>query len=414
MSLYKVSIIIATYNTAEYLEECLESIFNQTLKDIEVILIDDGSTDNTNFIVEKYKKKYNNLVSFYQENAGAGMARNFGITQATGEYMIFMDPDDKYPCNNCLEKLYVTAKEQGALICGGNIVCNDNGVKRNQYLAGQGDVAHTKNNFINVRNYFFLYGHTRYLFNTKFINDNQIEYAVYSRYEDQVFTVKALGIAGRFYELNYPIYEYRVNYKPVRNDADMCFNIFSGIRDTYDLIVKYDLRLMFEYNYWKDIQTYVKRYIDYMFCENSKVNIVLHEINELVRRSGWESEEGHYITQCKVFEYRESIRQEKAKIDRILMSGKPVIIYGAGMNARKLILANQDKLHNIIGIAVSNLAENNSKFGGFKVNIIEHYSLYKDSAIVLITPSRNFRNDIVSILKSNGFKSYEWIDGSMI
>lgn len=164
MSLYKVSIIIATYNTAEYLEECLESIFNQTLKDIEVILIDDGSTDNTNFIVEKYKKKYNNLVSFYQENAGAGMARNFGITQATGEYMIFMDPDDKYPCNNCLEKLYVTAKEQGALICGGNIVCNDNGVKRNQYLAGQGDVAHTKNNFINVRNYFFLYGHTRYLF----------------------------------------------------------------------------------------------------------------------------------------------------------------------------------------------------------------------------------------------------------
>lgn len=414
MSLCRVSVIIATYNTAEYLEECFESIFNQTLRDIEVILIDDGSTDSTSCIVEKFKQKYNNLVSFYQENTGAGRARNYGITQATGEYMIFMDPDDKYPCNNCLEKLYVTAKKQSALICGGNIICNDNGVKRTQYLAGQGDIAHTKNSFINVENYFFLYGHTRYLFSTKFIIDNQIEYAIYSRYEDQVFTVKALGIARWFYELDYPVYEYRVNYKLVRNDPDMCFNIFSGIRDTYELMVKYNLRLMFENNYWKDMQNYVKIYIDYIFCTNSKVNMVLQDINKLVRKSGWESDEGHYITPSKVLEYRECILQEKAKIDRALMSGKPIIIYGAGMNTRRLILTNQGKLHNVVGIAVSDLADNNSQCEGFKVEIIEYYLLYKDSAIVLITPSRKFRNDIVKILKDKGFKDYEWIDGSML
>lgn len=414
MSLCKVSVIIATYNTGEYLKECFDSIFNQTLKDIEVILIDDGSTDNTRDIVEKYKQKYSNLLCFYQENAGAGKARNYGITLATGEYMIFMDPDDKYPYDNCLEKLYVTAKKQNALICGGNIVCNDNGVKRNQYLAGQGDIAHTKNNFINVKHYFFLYGHTRYLFSTKFVNDNQIRYAIYSRYEDQVFTVKALGIAGWFYELDYPVYEYRVNYKTERNDANMCFNIFSGIRDTYNLIVKYDLRLMFENNYWKDIQNYVKIYIDYMFCGNSEVNMVLQDINELVRKSGWESNEEHYITQCKVLEYRKCIQQEKVKIDGVLMGEKPVIIYGAGMNTRKLIWANQDKMHNVVGIAVSDLADNNPKCEGFKVDIIDHYLSYKDRAIVLITPSVKFKNDIFEILKNKGFNNYEWIDGSMI
>jgi len=96
------------------------------------------------------------------------------------------------------------------------------------------------------------------------------------------------------------------------------------------------------------------------------------------------------------------------------MSGKPITIYGAGMNTRRLILTNQGKLHNVVGIAVSDLADNNSQCEGFKVEIIEYYLLYKDSAIVLITPSRKFRNDIVKILKDKGFKDYELIDGSML
>ena len=112
----KVSVIIATYNTAAYLKECLDSIFQQTLKEIEVILIDDGSTDDTASIIQQYQQKYNNLVSIYQENKGAGKARNYGITLAQGEYMIFMDPDDTYPYDDCLERLYKAAQDYHVLI----------------------------------------------------------------------------------------------------------------------------------------------------------------------------------------------------------------------------------------------------------------------------------------------------------
>lgn len=414
MSLYKVSVIIATYNTAEYLEECLDSIFNQTLRNIEVILIDDGSTDGTSCIIEKYKYQYNNLISLYQENAGVGRARNYGITLANGEYMIFMDPDDKYPCNDCLEKLYFTAKEQDALICGGNIICNDNGIKKNWYLAGQGDAANTKNNIIDVNDYFFLYGHQRYLFSTKLIKDNQIQYAAYSRYQDQVFTVKAFGIARQFYELDYPVYEYRINYKQIKNDADTCCNIFSGMRDTYILIMKYNLRLMFEKNYWKDMESQAKVSLDHLFCGNLEVDHVLQEINGLVRKSGWENNEDHYITCHKILEYRKYMQIEKAKLDHILMGNKPVIIYGAGANTRKLILAYQDRLQKVVGIAVSDTMNNNLECERIKVDSIDHYYSYKDKAIVLITPSEKFKNDIVKILESKDFKNYEWIDVSMI
>lgn len=414
MSICKVSIIIAAYNTAKYIGECLDSIFNQTLKDIEVILIDDGSTDSTGRIVEQYKQRHDNLIRCYQENAGAGMARNYGITLATGEYIIFMDSDDKYPCNDCLEKLYFTAKKQKALLCGGNIISNDNGVRRSLYIAGAGDVAHTKNNFIDAKRSFFLYGHWRYLFSTKFIKDNRIAYAAYSRYEDQVFIVKALGTAGEFYELDYPVYEYRINYKPIITDVDMCYNVLCGMRDTYELIIKYDLRLMFENNYWKDMQDAAKLYIDCLFCGNSEVDRVLQDINLLVQKSGWETNEDHYITPRKVLEYRECMQRERQKVDWVLTAGKPVIIYGAGTNTRKLISAYQNKLDNVLGIAVSDLMDNSSECKGIKVDTIEQYSLYKDKAVVLITPSGKFMNDINNTLKEKGFYNSEWIDVSLL
>lgn len=414
MPLCKISVIIAAYNTAEYLAECLDSIFNQTLKEIEVILIDDGSTDNTSCIIEKYLRQHNNFITHYQKNAGAGKARNYGITLAKGEYMAFMDSDDKYPCSDCLEKQYFTAKEQNALICGGNIICNDNGVKRNLYIAGQGDAEHTENQFIDVYNYFFLYGHQRYLFSTKLIKDNQIEYAAYSRYEDQVFTVKAFGIAKKFYEMNYPVYEYRINHKQVKYDKDMCCNVLSGVRDTYNFIIKYNLRLMFVKNYWKDIESQIKLFIDYLFCGNAEVDQVLQDINELARRSNWENNEDHYITCNKISEYRKCMQIEKAKLDCILMGRKPIIIYGAGTNTKKLILAYRDRMQSVIGIAVSSLTNNNRKCEGINVNTIEQYSLYKESAVILVTPSEKYRDDIIKTLEEIGFKNYEWVDMSMI
>ena len=90
----KVSVIVPVYNVEDYLEECIQSIRNQTLKDIEIICVDDGSTDRSYDILTKLQKKDDRIVVLKQKNKFAGVARNKGIEIARGEYLVFLDSDD--------------------------------------------------------------------------------------------------------------------------------------------------------------------------------------------------------------------------------------------------------------------------------------------------------------------------------
>lgn len=90
----KVSIVIPVYNVESYLEECMESVINQSLDDIEIICINDGSTDSSLKILERYESKYNNIIVINQENKGLSASRNIGIRKARGKYIYFLDSDD--------------------------------------------------------------------------------------------------------------------------------------------------------------------------------------------------------------------------------------------------------------------------------------------------------------------------------
>lgn len=104
-----LSIIIPVYNVQDYVEKCLDSLINQTLKNIEVIIIDDGSTDKTGEIVDTYKQKYPDLFKvFHKKNEGVSIARNVGLENVTGEYIGFLDPDD-WVSYDMYEKLYQVA-----------------------------------------------------------------------------------------------------------------------------------------------------------------------------------------------------------------------------------------------------------------------------------------------------------------
>ena len=92
----KVSVIIPCYNTEKYLKECLDSVINQTLKDIEIICINDGSTDNSLEILKEYAQKDERIKLIDRENKGVAKSRNEGIRKVTGQFVCFMDPDDYY------------------------------------------------------------------------------------------------------------------------------------------------------------------------------------------------------------------------------------------------------------------------------------------------------------------------------
>ena len=115
----KVSIIIPVYNMKKYLAECLNSVVNQTLSEIEIIVVNDGSTDNSENIIKEFVSKYPNINYYWQENAGVSSARNKGIENAKGEYLYFLDSDDTIG-SDFLESCYDMAKRENAdfVICG--------------------------------------------------------------------------------------------------------------------------------------------------------------------------------------------------------------------------------------------------------------------------------------------------------
>lgn len=113
----KISIIIPVYNTEKYLGQCLESLVNQTYRDIEIIIINDGSTDNSGMLCRKYKNKDNRIKYFEIQNKGVAFARNFGIKKSSGQYIMFIDSDD-FIEKNTLEIIDKYLKDKDLIIYG--------------------------------------------------------------------------------------------------------------------------------------------------------------------------------------------------------------------------------------------------------------------------------------------------------
>ena len=110
----KVSVIVPVYNVEKYLERCINSLVNQTLQDIEIILVDDGSTDSSKIIIEKYLNLHREKIKYYyKENGGLSSARNYGILYAKGEYIAFLDSDD-YIEPTMYEEMYNVAKKENS------------------------------------------------------------------------------------------------------------------------------------------------------------------------------------------------------------------------------------------------------------------------------------------------------------
>ena len=110
-----VSVIVPVYNTLKYLDRCVSSIVNQTYSNLEILLIDDGSTDGSSQLCDDLANKDDRIKAFHKENAGAGNARNFGIDKANGEFAYFVDSDD-YIDATLISKAYNAAHKNDAQV----------------------------------------------------------------------------------------------------------------------------------------------------------------------------------------------------------------------------------------------------------------------------------------------------------
>ena len=173
----KISIIIPVYNAEKYLEKCLDSVCNQTLKDIEIICINDCSTDSSLNILRDYAQKDSRIkIIDFKENKGPAIARNLGIDEANGEYIAFLDSDDYPETSEFYEKLYFKAKETGADVVKGaykdsDAVSEDNSINEK--------IKEDKNNFCST--------YCSAIFNSNLIKGNNIHFPELRDMEDPVF-----------------------------------------------------------------------------------------------------------------------------------------------------------------------------------------------------------------------------------
>lgn len=118
----KVTIIVPVYNVEEYLEKCLDSLINQTYRNLEIIVVDDGSSDNSGKICDKFACKDSRVISIHQNNSGVSVARNVGLDRMTGSYVTFVDSDD-YLTSNAIEMfLNISLNEAADIVCGETVI----------------------------------------------------------------------------------------------------------------------------------------------------------------------------------------------------------------------------------------------------------------------------------------------------
>lgn len=156
----KVSVIVPVYNTEKYIRKCVDSIINQTLKDIEIILVDDGSTDNSPEILDEYIARDSRATVIHKENGGQGSARNIGLDIAKGEYIGFVDSDDWVDLD-MYEKLYTNAKltEADMVVCNRNVF-NEDGLLKTSIDVGQDSFINVNENIANFTIQKLLYPYT--------------------------------------------------------------------------------------------------------------------------------------------------------------------------------------------------------------------------------------------------------------
>lgn len=206
----KISIVMPVYNGAKYLRKSLESVENQTFKDIELICVDDGSTDDSLRLLNDFKEDYDFLVVVSQENQGSGKARNTGISNAKGDYIAFLDADDIFIDSDALERMYAIADENDADIVSANLqfVTKDYSLKENRHYE-RGDYAYfDSQGEISPEDYGIPYAFYKNIFKKEFLDSNEIVFPDLLRGQDPVFLAKAFASTDVIYTCPVDLYGY--------------------------------------------------------------------------------------------------------------------------------------------------------------------------------------------------------------
>ena len=256
----KVSIIVPVYNVEKYLDKCLDSLGRQTLKDIEIIVVNDESPDNSQKIIDKYSKKYSVIHGYKKKNGGVSDARNFGIKEAKGEYIAFVDGDD-YVSIDMYEKMYEKAKAGNfdVVVCDLNYVYEDGSIKRVSSKIEK-DTTNIKKTYVNMYPCVWNKIYKRGLFSKK------VEFKKGVWFEDVDFLYKIFPYIKNIGVVKEPFNQYVQRSGSITKTFDK--RLYNYVDNFNDLIVFYKDRGIYD-EYKKELEYCYVRYLYATFIKQA-------------------------------------------------------------------------------------------------------------------------------------------------
>ena len=257
----KVSVVIPVYNSEAFIGDCLSRVLQQTLQGIEVVCVDDGSTDESARIVGEFAQRDARVHLIRQENAGPGPARNAGIRAAHGRFVAFLDADDRYSSDDYLRALVDGAETNGVDVAGACFYNDHKGRLERDFSDDPDLVGYTfkKRGVVEYRDYQFDYGFHRFLFSRNLlmtlaaaVDAATGPFPALTFFEDPVFLVRALDKAGRFFATDEVGYCYRCNYKVPHWTTKKTIDLLEGVRRNLAYSKQHDLPLL----HWYTVRHY--------------------------------------------------------------------------------------------------------------------------------------------------------------
>ena len=252
-----ISIIVPVYNCEKYLDTCIKSLLCQTYKNIEIILVDDGSLDKSLLICDIYASLDNRVKVFHQINLGVSAARNNGINLSRGEFITFVDSDD-YVSETYCEKLFAQMDDSTDLVIGRTIAVNNGNYLDDGYKGGDVDAFYTpieksilyRSIFIDnplINDYPHISTCSAKLFRKKTLTENTILYNTELKvYEDAIFNTQAINASRIVKVIGEKISFYRFN--PLSGSNSFDFSIFGQYDKVYDYYKRFNYDISCNYN----------------------------------------------------------------------------------------------------------------------------------------------------------------------
>ena len=277
----KYSFVVPVYNTEKYLKKCLDSLVNQTFEDFEIIIVNDGSTDNSKNIIDDYLKKYKNIILLDQKNAGLSEARNNGVKKAKGKYLIFIDSDD-YVEKDLLKNIDDNIEDVDVLRY--QIVTEDiYGNNKKEYKEEVFDVTTGYDAFKLITNYHFVEPAWCYVYKKDYYVRNNFRFKKGIYHEDFALIPYVIYKARTVKSINYIGYHYITREGSIMNNSD--YN--KTVKKAFDMLEGYKALKLFAKN-----PSVKDNYDDYYLSYIS--NCVIVKAKELKRE-----ERKNYINELK-------------------------------------------------------------------------------------------------------------------